>query len=206
MNATRAKKLTVGDFMTRGVLSVKSTSNVCRAARMMAERNIGSVVVTGEKGPLGVFTERDLLSRVFAMQSSPETTKVSGVLSSIVRVDIAATARQAAEAMLKGKGRLLVKEKGAPTGIFTERDFVRKVYCTGISDANPVGDFVSSPLVTAELGIDGKEAAELMVAKGIKRLPLTSGGDIVGMVTARDLVEALASANIELISQMRVSY
>jgi CBS domain-containing protein len=43
------------------------------------------------------------------------------------------------------------------------------------------------------MGIGGRDAAKLMFANGIKRLPITSSGQIVGMVTARDMVESFIS-------------
>ena len=44
------------------------------------------------------------------------------------------------------------------------------------------------------MGIDGREAAAIMVNNHIKRLPLTKSDRIVGIVTARDLVEAFAGS------------
>ena len=58
----------------------------------------------------------------------------------------------------------------------------------------PIGGQASRPLITAEDGIQGKEAADIMTMNRIKRLPLTSEDVIVGIVTARDLVEAYASS------------
>jgi CBS domain-containing protein len=48
-------------------------------------------------------------------------------------------------------------------------------------------------VVTARLGIGAKDAAKIMFSHKVKRLPLTKGGKIVAMVTARDLVEAFGS-------------
>jgi CBS domain-containing protein len=44
--------------------------------------------------------------------------------------------------------------------------------------------------VTAKIGIRGNDAARLMASKKIKRLALTEKNKIVGIVTARDIVEA----------------
>ena len=52
--------------MSEHVLTVYSHSNVRKAIEVMAENNIGSVVVIDSSGPRGVFTERDLLSKVLA--------------------------------------------------------------------------------------------------------------------------------------------
>jgi signal-transduction protein with cAMP-binding, CBS, and nucleotidyltransferase domain len=53
-----------------------------------------------------------------------------------------------------------------------------------------VGPFSTSPAVSSRLSIRAKGAGKIMLYRKIKRLPLTKGGRIVAMVTARDLVEA----------------
>ena len=50
----------------------------------------------------------------------------------------------------------------------------------------------SSPLITVPIGISAHDAAQIMIKKHIKRLPITSEGKIVGVLSARDLVEAYA--------------
>jgi acetoin utilization protein AcuB len=55
-----------------------------------------------------------------------------------------------------------------------------------------VGKHCSRPIITAPLKSSVKEAVTLMKKNKIKRLPLTTDGRIVGIVTARDIVEAYA--------------
>ena len=71
----------VRDFMGRGVVTVYQESNVQKAVQAMDEHNIGSVVVIDSLGPCGVFTERDLLSRVLARGRDPAATVISEVAS-----------------------------------------------------------------------------------------------------------------------------
>ncbi|MEO9295542.1 MAG: CBS domain-containing protein [Nitrososphaera sp.] len=53
-----------------------------------------------------------------------------------------------------------------------------------------VGKYCSWFMLTAQSGIRAREAARLMLANSIKRLPITKDGKVIGIVTARDLVEA----------------
>ena len=64
------------------VFTIPHTSNVLEAAKRMVEHQIGSLVVLGEKGLIGIFTERDILRRVVAQQRDPATTRVTEVMSS----------------------------------------------------------------------------------------------------------------------------
>jgi CBS domain-containing protein len=252
------EEITVNDFMSKDVLTVYSHSNVRKAIEVMAENNVGSVVVIDSSGPRGVFTERDLLSKVLAKGKNRDTTLMMEVHSPLfVSIEPDATPREAARTMLRRKSRLMVfegsnlqgivtatdilryihdlsqpfgleevitrgvvtelpetplttvvedmdrkrigsvligEEDEVPYGIFTERDLLVKVLLKKLSLEFLVGELASVPLVTAKLGIDGIQAAKIMVSNHVKRLPLTSGGNIAGIVTARDIVEAFASA------------
>jgi signal-transduction protein with cAMP-binding, CBS, and nucleotidyltransferase domain len=77
-----------------------------------------------------------------------------------------------------------------PFGIFTERDLLTRILAPGLFMESGVGEFCSSPLVTLPSGSSIHKAALTMVTKHIRRLPITEDDEIVGIATARDLVEA----------------
>ena len=81
-----------------------------------------------------------------------------------------------------------------PIAIFTERDLLKAVQSPDFRLDARVGQYSKGPVITAEAGIDGLKAAAIMGEHHIKRLPLVKSGEIVGIVTARDLVEALATS------------
>jgi len=60
-----------------------------------------------------------------------------------------------------------------------------------------VGDVCSSPLITAPLGINVAEAAIIMASKHIRRLPIIEKDRLVGIITARDLIEAYARGRVK---------
>ena len=91
-------------------------------------------------------------------------------------------------------GSVMLAEDGRWTGIFTERDLVKRILAKRRSTRTPIGEVASTPLVTAEPGIFGREAAGTMSLHGFKRLPLSVNGEGVGIVTARDSVQAYAVA------------
>jgi len=68
-------------------LTATENSTVSDVARIMGDRNFGSVVIlNGENQITGIFTERDLLRRVVALGKDPSKTKMSDVMTSEVRV------------------------------------------------------------------------------------------------------------------------
>jgi CBS domain-containing protein len=84
--------------------------------------------------------------------------------------------------------------KTEPYGIFTERDLITKIVVKDIGLSEKVGDYCTTPLVTARHGIRANEAANIMYLNKVKRLPLidpvSERNKIVSIVTARDIVEA----------------
>jgi dodecin len=101
-------------------------------------------------------------------------------------------------------GSVIVNDKNStnkrkkPYGIFTERDLLTKILLKNIDLDAKVGDYSSTPLITAPIETHANDAAKIMASNNIKRLPLTNEGRLVAMVTARDLVEAFRIDNEEV--------
>ncbi|MEO5799937.1 MAG: CBS domain-containing protein [Gemmatimonadales bacterium] len=66
----------------RELLMVAPTTTVLQAAQMMNERGTGSVLVTEDGTLAGIFTERDLMRRVVAVDRLPGATTVAEVMTS----------------------------------------------------------------------------------------------------------------------------
>ena len=76
---------TVGEILARkggDVACVRSDARVLDATRVMNDRRIGSVVVIDPQGGVaGILTERDLLTRVLAVERDPRTASVADVMT-----------------------------------------------------------------------------------------------------------------------------
>jgi CBS domain-containing protein len=118
------RNVSVREAMTEKVLTIAQTATVAQAARVMAERGVGSIVVTKGKKPVGILTERDLLMKVVATDAKPSTIRVSKVMSSpVLTVSPEVEITDAARTMIKNKiRRLPVVEKGKLIGIVTASD------------------------------------------------------------------------------------
>lgn len=72
----------VGNVMERKLLTAAPDITVGEAARLMAGRKVGAVLVVGEDGRLiGIFTERDAVFRVIARGLNPRTTPLADVMT-----------------------------------------------------------------------------------------------------------------------------
>ncbi len=88
-------------------------------------------------------------------------------------------------------GSILVVDGRRPVGIVTERDILRRVveHSTDPSIIK-VSEIMSHPVVTINPEVTIEEAARLMTAKQIKKLPVVEEDSIVGIITTMDIMKA----------------
>jgi CBS domain-containing protein len=110
----------------REVVVVDVATSVAQAARVMSERQIGAVPVVDGDRVAGVFTERDVLSRVVAAGVDPITTPVSSVMTTnLVTADAAEAHDVCMRRMQQARVRhLLVLREGRLAGMLSMRDLV----------------------------------------------------------------------------------
>jgi len=85
------------------VHNIAEDATVLDAARKMNEARIGALVVTRGEKVVGIFTERDILCRVVAVQRDPAATPVSSVMTSPVMVCSPETTREECRAVMREK-------------------------------------------------------------------------------------------------------
>lgn len=242
--------------MSPNVVTTTPETPLEEAAKLMGEKHIGSLIVVKYQTPVGIVTERDLFSKVFALGLFLKDEKVEDVMSyPLSGVSVTASVKEVAQELISKKGRLgvfdagtlvgvitasdlikslpeapetaakvddfmtktvvyadegtgvdvvakmmgqqrigsvLITRNGEPFGIFTERDLLSSFLACGRSLYTDVGPECSSPIVTIPSGTSIHRTAATMALKHIRRLPVVKDGKIIGIITARDLVEAYA--------------
>lgn len=103
--------------------TVRPSDSVSAAAKVMANHNVGAVVIVEGIIPIGIITEKDIVQRVINTHKDPEKTLVKDVMSSpLITIDHKQTSKQALEIMREHKIRRLVVVKGNRlVGLTTER-------------------------------------------------------------------------------------
>ena len=92
----------------------------------------------------------------------------------------------------KDIGALIVIENDKPVGIFTERDYARKVYLRGKSSLDTaVRKIMVSPVICVSPDQSVNECLALMTEKRFRHLPVVIDGRLVGMVSIGDLVKSV---------------
>jgi len=92
-------------------------------------------------------------------------------------------------------GALPVVENDKPIGVVTERDILRRVIAKdNINlDDKTVADIMTKNPVTIEHDATILEATRLMSENNFRRLLVVKNGKIVGMVTAKDVIEVMSA-------------
>ncbi|HUL81221.1 MAG TPA: CBS domain-containing protein [Gammaproteobacteria bacterium] len=102
-----------------------------------------------------------------------------------------------------GIGALLVVENGKPVGLFSERDYARKLALRGLrSRETPVSAVMSSPVLTISPDASVQEGMQMMTDKFVRHLPVVDGTGLHGMVSIGDLVKAVIQDQQQLIEQL----
>ncbi|HPR08148.1 MAG: CBS domain-containing protein [Burkholderiaceae bacterium] len=115
-----------------------------------------------------------------------------------------ATVREALQRMAEREiGSVLIMQGDALLGIFTERDYARKIALKGLSST----DALLADVMTARLYVVGprqtvQECLGIMTQGKLRHLPVVEGGQVVGLISIGDLVNAQLAQQRFLIEQM----
>ena len=181
----------IREVMSSPLITIGPAATIKAAAQTMISQK-GRLAVFQRGRLIGVITAADLIK---SLPESPETSMtIDGVMTKrVIMVPSSTTVTEVTKIMGEERiGSVLVTKRGKPFGIFTERDLLTTFLTRGKPLETPVGDAASSPLVTIPLGTSVHQTALTMALKHIRRLPVVENDEIVGIVTARDLVEAYA--------------
>ena len=119
---------TILSQMTTPVISIYSEATAQEAAQLMKEKEIGSLLIKGCQGYVGILAERDLVYRVVSEGLDPRTTPLSSIMEeSILSLDSSASTSEAGSLMQEYNiSHLAVTEKDEIAGILSVRDLAYK--------------------------------------------------------------------------------
>ena len=137
------------------------------------------------------------------------TTLVSDILNNkghgYLGMPPGATAYAALEVMADhGVGALLVIEDGGKlVGVFSERDYARKVILKGKSSrSTTVSELMSSPPICATPDMNLQDCMVLMTTNHVRHLPVLENGEVIGIVSIGDVVGSIIRSQEATINQL----
>lgn len=96
---------------------------------------------------------------------------------------------EVASSMVKGRiGSAVVKSGEMLIGIFTERDVLRAAASGKDLTVSPVSGWMTKDPETVGTEIDSEDAAQIMVSRGFRHLPVVEGNRLLGIVSLRDVL------------------
>lgn len=121
---------TAQDIMNKKLITLDSTVSVSEAAKIMDKNNVSCIVLTKNKKPQGIVTERDFLSKVVVPNKKPHELASNEIMTSpISTVSPLTPVYEIAQRMLDKKiRRVVVVDDEQPLGIITVTDFVKHIH------------------------------------------------------------------------------
>ena len=103
----------------------------------------------------------------------------------------------------KNISAVLVMENEKLSGIFTERDYARKIILQGKSSKDTlIKEVMTANPITINLSDSIDYCMELMTEKHIRHLPIAVNGEVKGMISIGDLVKFIIADQKQTISQL----
>ena len=100
-------------------------------------------------------------------------------------------------------GALLVISNDELVGIFSERDYARKVILKGkASRETYVWEIMSQPVICVQLEFTVEQTMALMTEKRVRHLPVVGGGKVVAVVSIRDLLGEAVQHHAKVIAEL----
>ncbi len=125
-------------------------------------------------------------------RTSHEHTVGSIMATPVVTVDVGSTLRSASEVLRREDvGTLVVFEGARVAGILSERDIVRALAQGADPDEATAGELMTQWPRYMTVGEPIENACRAMLAAGIRHLPVFDEGQLIGIVSIRDLTEVL---------------
>ena len=112
-------------FMSKKVITADEEVPVEEVAKIMGEKSIGSIIVTSNGEPIGIFTERDLLTKFLAQDQSLKIEVGNACSSPLITAPLGTSIHDAAAIMTsKHIKRLPITKEGKLVGLLSVRDLV----------------------------------------------------------------------------------
>src|SRR5512135_943087 len=121
---------TARDIMSNTVVTMESSESAVDIAKIMEKNKVSSIIITKDQKPIGIITERDLVSKIISQNKKPSEVKIADIASSpLVVVSPLTPVDEVAEKMIDRKiRRVVVVDMDQPIGIITVTDFVKHLH------------------------------------------------------------------------------
>ena len=101
-------------------------------------------------------------------------------------------------------GALMVLDNGKLVGVFSERDYTRKIALAGKSSKDTkVHNIMTANVISVAPTVRTRDCLALMSQKKIRHLPIVDGEMVLGMISIRDIMDDIISDHEQTINQLQ---
>ena len=205
-----AKKVDIKSVMTAPIRAVREETHIVDAFARMYRGKYRHLLVRGRRGKIiGIVSMRRILNLAVELGQGLSETRSLGDIGAapIVSIDESSTVRETVALMNeRGVSAVIITGAGKPTGIFTERDVLKRV-ATKEVDPNVTGvkQVMTAPLLTMpRAALIGDVLAE-MYRRDIRNMPVSGDqGELLGLVAMPVILQYARAFNID--EQVRRSW
>ena len=192
----------IKDIMSSKVVVVDKDQNLNDALKLMKKHKISRLPVINtnndhERELVGIITEKDIALRLGSSRYGnmpPSHFHVSTVMTpDPITLNAAENLGKAAKIMIENKiGGIPIVDDGEIVGIVTKTDFIKT--CQGIPyDKTYIKERMQTNVMSVNPGDRLVHARRILIDDDIGRLPVMSGDEIEGILTAKDIADSMIS-------------
>ena len=193
----------VNQIMGTELITAEATQPIFDVMQLMAENDVGRVVIAENQTPAGIFTETDVLRRVVSKNLDAKKTPVKKVMTAPIQsVPQDTHIVEALGKMYKGKFRHLpvVNSAGAIVGIVSMRRILKLAVEAGrgLAETRTVGSIMSRHVTTVDTAAPVSDVIALMIKKNTVSAVVLSQGTLAGIFTERDVLTRVAVKDVDV--------
>ena len=208
--AIDGKKASIKDVMTAPVRAVREETHIVDAFARMYRGKYRHLLVRGLRGKIiGIISMRRILNIAVELgQGISESRTVDDIpVAPITTVDESSTVQATVNLMnQRGLTAVIVTAAGTPTGIFTERDVLRRVATVDMDrQQTPVRQVMTAPLIAVPCTTLVGDVLAEMYRRDIRNMPVEEApNQLLGLITMPEILQYARAFNID--EQVRRSW
>jgi signal-transduction protein with cAMP-binding, CBS, and nucleotidyltransferase domain len=205
-----ANRTDIKTVMTAPIRAVREETHIIDAFARMYRGKYRHLLVRGARGKIiGIVSMRRILNIAVELgQGLSETRKLGDIgTGTIVSVDESSMVRETVNLMNKqGVSSVIVTAAGKPTGIFTERDVLKRVATKGIDPkSTTVKQVMTAPLISMPHSTLVGDVLAEMYRRDIRNMPVSGAqGELIGLVSMPEILQYARAFNVD--EQVRRSW
>jgi len=197
------RKTAIKNVMTAPARAVREETHIVDAFGKMYRGKYRHLLVRGRRGKIvGIVSMRRILNLAVELGQGLNETKTLGDIAApaIVSVDQSAMIHETIELMnTKSVSAVVLTAAGKPSGIFTERDVLKRVATKEINvKQTPIEQVMTAPVITMPQSALVGDVLVEMSRRDIRNMPVSGdGGELTGIVSMPEILQYAQAFNVD---------